>query len=48
MGTLKQEIEMTVLWFAELDMENFGYVTDSTREAAGMQNVSLENYENDN
>ena len=43
--TLKEEIEITILWLAKTDMNIYGYITEGTKEAAKMQNVTLPDYE---
>jgi hypothetical protein len=43
--TLRDEIVETVKWFVEQDLENHGYITESTKEIAKVQNVDLTQFE---
>jgi hypothetical protein len=42
MSTLREEIEKTVNWFAETDVQNNGVVSESTKEIAAIQNVTID------
>ncbi len=40
-NTLQTEIDETLLFLAQMDLNLYGYVTDGTKEAFAVQNVEL-------
>ena len=42
MNTLRDEIQKTVNWFADVDLQMHGYVTQSTKEIARVQKCEIE------